>query len=172
MKIVLAVATLAALAALYYILNEPAIGPDDEFIDYIAYYKKSYPSTQEFKFRFKQFTKALLKIKELNANPEDEAVYEINHMADWTEAEHKGILGAVPVEDKNVEVKSFTPQGGDVDWRETDHLTPVKDQAACGSCWAFAATETIEAAHSIAHDHELFDLSEQELVDCSRSFGN
>ena len=45
-------------------------------------------------------------------------------------------------------------------------MTPVKDQGACGSCWAFATTGSLEGAHFIA-TKELLSFSEQQLVDCS-----
>lgn len=36
----------------------------------------------------------------------------------------------------------------------------------CGSCWAFAATAALESYYLIAGGQEVWDLSEQQLVDC------
>ncbi|EER02229.1 cysteine protease, putative, partial [Perkinsus marinus ATCC 50983] len=58
-----------------------------------------------------------------------------------------------------------------VDWRDKNVLTPVKNQGGCGSCWAFCVTGALEAKHAIATG-ELLSFSEQQLVDCSRSYGN
>ena len=55
---------------------------------------------------------------------------------------------------------------GQVDWHASGHMTPVKNQGGCGSCWAFAATAGMESVKAI-NDGELVGLSEQELVDCS-----
>lgn len=51
------------------------------------------------------------------------------------------------------------------DWRTKGVVTPVKNQGACGSCWAFAAAAAMESAHAISSG-KLLDLSEMELVSC------
>tara|TARA_Y100000996_G_C22441023_1_gene609793 strand:- start:77 stop:883 length:807 start_codon:yes stop_codon:yes gene_type:complete len=57
------------------------------------------------------------------------------------------------------------------DWRKNDAVSSIKNQQQCGSCWAFSSTEAVEGAWAIKNKL-LFNLSEQELVDCSYYLGN
>ncbi len=48
----------------------------------------------------------------------------------------------------------------------TGYYTPVKNQASCGSCWAFSTCAQTETA-ILKNDNQTVDLSEQWLVSCN-----
>ena len=60
-----------------------------------------------------------------------------------------------------------------LDWRNSNYVTPVRDQGNCGSCWAFATTGALESYVLIKNNTPGVDenLSEQVLVSCSGAYG-
>ena len=96
-----------------------------------------------------------------------------NKFFDLTKQEMKGRSGYNPTttgENKqkklSTRVRSSLPTS--LDWRTKGAVTHVKNQGACGSCWAFAAAAGAESALIIRKNAtKAIDLSEQYLIECS-----
>lgn len=69
-----------------------------------------------------------------------------------------------PVDEKFVDI-------GELDWSSVGAVTAVKNQGTCGACWAFSVTGALEGLSKISYNN-LQSFSEQQLVDCSSSYGN
>lgn len=98
----------------------------------------------------------------------------VNKFADLTPSEFKRLYSMKYTQDHTGHTNFTVPVSAppaSVDWTDKGVVTPVKDQGQCGSCWAFSATGAMEGAWAISKK-QLFNLSEQELVDCSVLQGN
>lgn len=65
---------------------------------------------------------------------------------------------------------TFNKLGADIDWTVKGAVSPIKNQGQCGSCWAFSAVAILES-FGLMKGQTVY-LSEQQLVDCSKSYGN
>jgi len=95
----------------------------------------------------------------------------INQFSDMTPEEFEQVMLSglkVPAfaENDNAAIPEASPSN-DVDWRDKGAVGPVRNQAQCGSCWAFSAMGAIEGWTGISGGG-LKGLSPQQLVDCCR----
>ncbi|EER19300.1 cathepsin L, putative [Perkinsus marinus ATCC 50983] len=147
------------------------------FLGFQKKYGKSYESGEEEIKRAAIFQDNLDYIQKVNAQNLSYKLA-VNEFADLTFEEFAAVRLSSIETHGEMERDGFVDESGtdptlpsSVDWRDKNVLTPVKDQGNCGSCWAFAVTGALEAKHAIATG-ELLSFSEQQLVDCSRSYGN
>jgi len=144
------------------------------FFSFVKSFNKQYPTEEVFD-RYNTF-KANLELINAHNNGSSGWKMGVNQFADLSPAEFKTYLGLKPrdnsyLRSKNVEVFSDAPASNDIDWVSKGAVTPVKDQAQCGSCWAFSTTGSMEGAVAVKSGR-LTSLSEQQLVDCAGSSGN
>lgn len=143
---------------------------EQAYIQYIAKYRKTYATKEEYQKRLSHFTEANKFIQAHNAQNGSFTLAH-NHMSDWTPYERKQLNGYKaewktsynPVMSLvNLEIPSSK------NWVEEGAVTPVKNQGSCGSCWAFSTTGSLEGLHYI-QTGSLVSLSEQNLVDCDKT---
>jgi len=88
-----------------------------------------------------------------------------------TERDINELCGLVPPENwwvnapfKEIKPKMVLPSSWN--WCDQGKCTPVRDQGACGSCWAFGTVGPLES-NILILDNSQEDLSEQYLVSCN-----
>lgn len=93
--------------------------------------------------------------------------------ADMTIDEAKKWLGAnlngKPQGEVVSKVASKIPDSFDARSKWPGSIHPIRNQGACGSCWAFGASESLSDRFSIASQNRInVVLSAQQLVDCDK----
>jgi len=149
---------------------------DSAWAAYKRKFEKVYTTVEEEGERYQQWLKNMDLVKQHNAEFSNTYTIGINQFSDMSDEEFSAVMLSslrVPTEkhtghiymSKNITVANT------VDWRDKGYVTDVKNQGQCGSCYAFAATGSLEGQWFSTHA-ELPSLSEQQIVDCSRRYGN
>jgi len=121
----------------------------------------------EYKFRLGVFSANQRKVHEFNKAHSYKV--EMNKFATLTQTEYKAMLGhrqTDRISDKATVSTIRAPAS--VDWRDKGIVNPIKDQAQCGSCWAFSVVQAQESQWALKKN-KLYSLSEQNIVDCVTS---
>jgi len=145
---------------------------ENAFASFLKQHSKVYEG-DEVQYRFSVFKSTMDTIQEHNAGNHTWTMG-INQFSDLTPEEFERIyLGYIhrPNSQKNYADLSGIEAANDIDWTTKGAVTPIKDQAQCGSCWAFSTTGSTESANFLSKG-DLKSVSEQQLVDCSGSYGN
>jgi len=151
----------------------PELGHQLKFAAWMRTHQKSY-TADEFQARYAIFKDNADFVAEWNADPKHTHQVELNFLADLSNTEYQKLYLGTHYEASSTPTfvpALLQPQDISLNWNDKNVVTPVKDQGQCGSCWSFSATGSIEGAYAIKTGN-LVSLSEQNLMDCSNSYGN
>lgn len=141
------------------------------FEEYTQLYNKSY--YRDLSTRKQIYESNILEIQRHNSNPLYNWKMGVNAYTDqtWDEFSNPRIITqSFRSDEQNDEEPIIRSLPESVNWKR--YLNPVLDQGSCGSCWAFAATTALEGAYAVKTGL-LYNLSEQQLVDCAGTrYGN
>ena len=132
--------------------------------------------------RFKIFKSNVEYINQYNSQTtigDNEVILGYGPFTDMTHKEftNKYLMKREDVSPSDIVRRSSATQYGNppsIDWDALGKVTPVKNQLACGSCWAFATTAMLESRYAIVTNTtgketllQLSPNSECTLVHCT-----
>ncbi|KAM0950238.1 putative fruit bromelain [Dioscorea sansibarensis] len=162
----------SSMVASSRILKSTDISMAERHEQWMVEYGRAYKNAEEKHLRSEIFKLNVKFIESFNREESHKFKLGINQFTDLTNKEFRAMYtGFKPSPTGNNRSKTkfkyanFTDVPESVDWRDNGAVTPIKDQGACGSCWAFSAVASMEGVTKLSTG-KLISLSEQELVDC------
>jgi len=169
MKALLVLACFAVAASALTVTSQN-VGTVFKFQAWMEQFDKSYATAAEYDHAFHNFVASLARIAKRDTHG-GKTQWGLTKFSDLSPAEfkkfyltakpqkHQGPINLAP------KIKHARAPPTRFDWRDKNAVTPVKDQAQCGSCWAFSTTENFESMWFLA-GNKLPTLGPQQLVDC------
>merc|ERR1712176_1431264 len=152
---------------------------DSAFDEFLQKHGKIY-SAEERAARQKVFKENLNKLAALNAHHSGKATFKHSLYMDMTKEEVMRFRGGKAKGNSKSQrtaehwkyvsehVSSGAELPTDFDWRSKDGVIGrVKDQAMCGSCWAYGAIGPVESTLVVTGNAKPIELPEQYIVDCA-----
>jgi C1A family cysteine protease len=159
-----------------FLLAVTVVADPDLFSSWVSESGVKYRTQSEYQQRYRIWNENRREILAINSQNLPYKV-KLNKFSDLTQQEYEAnylgrlITPTTPAITSEPQFEGTDPE--ELDWRQSGVMGPVKDQASCGSCWAFGALASVESFYSIATGAvTTYDFSEQQLVDCSRAYGN
>jgi C1A family cysteine protease len=165
---------LALASAAFAVPVVEEFGIDNKFGAWKAQFSKAYTTIEDEAAALSAFAANDAIISEHNAKG---LSYTLGHnqFSDltWEQFERVNMgslyLNRAPKNSERKHLKGIgQPLADSKDWVADGAVTPVKNQARCGSCWAFSTTGSVEGAFQIANK-QLLSLSEEDLVQCDHN---
>lgn len=110
-------------------------------------HNKKYKDLSEEHVRYAIWNDNLKRITEFN-KASDNLFLRMNHFGDLTNTEFGQAMNGYYSHRTHSNGSTFLAPShaqvpDTVDWRDKGYVTPIKNQAQCGSCWAFSTVSTL-----------------------------
>jgi len=177
---VLVLAVLRPVTSLASVQSK-TVATSPSFEQYVELHGRNYaPGSEEYSGRASLYARAAEAVDSHNEDPSRSWTASVGKFADYTAEERLGLHGLLHGEPG--EIATETVDGGMAvnlaarsaefpkffSWSHLRSMRQVKNQGACGSCWAASALKALEAHYEIA-TNKTKTFSVQHLVSCAEN---